>query len=127
MRISVLASFVVVLTLFIFATQVPVDITPEKVSAAVSEAISQSEVPVDEEIVEQAVKNSITILEKGQRTRLKYLAAAYIVIWLVFMLYVLRLGQQQQALDKRLAQLEQTSEREDEKNENVPFHITTDA
>ncbi|MDE0397034.1 MAG: CcmD family protein [Candidatus Poribacteria bacterium] len=109
MKISVLASFVVVLALFIFATQVPVDITPEKVSAAVSEATSQSEVPVDEEVVEQAVKNSITILEKGQRTRLKYLAAAYIVIWLVFMLYVLRLGQQQQQLDKRLAQLEQTS------------------
>ena len=113
MKILVLASFVVVLTLFIFATQVPVDITPEKVSAAVSEAVSQSEVPVDEEIVEQAVKNSITILEKGQRTRLKYLAAAYIVIWLVFMLYVLRLEQQQQALDKRLAQLEHTSEGEE--------------
>ena len=124
MKILVLASFVVVLALFIFATQVPVDITPEKVSAAVSEAISQSEVPVDEEVVEQAVKNSITILEKGQRTRLKYLAAAYIVIWLVFMLYVLRLGQQQQALDQRLAQLEQTSE--EQKNENVPFQITTD-
>ena len=124
MKIAVLASFVVVLALFIFATQVPVDITPEKVSGAVSEAISQSEVPVDEEVVEQAVKNSITILEKGQRTRLKYLAAAYIVIWLVFMLYVLRLGQQQQALDQRLAQLEQTSE--EQKNENVPFQITTD-
>ena len=110
MKISVLASFVVIIALFIFATQVPVDITPEKVSAAVSDAISQSEVPVDEEVVEQAVKNAITILEKGQRTRLKYLAAAYIVIWLVFMLYVLRLGQQQQTLDKRLAQLEQTSE-----------------
>ena len=115
MKIAVLASFVVVLALFIFATQVPVDITPDKVSSAVSEAISQSEVPVDEEVVGQAVRNSITILEKGQRTRLKYLAAAYIVIWLVFMLYVLRLGQQQQILDKRLAQLERTSEGEDEK------------
>lgn len=113
MRIIVVASFIVVLALFIFATQVPVDITPDKVSSAVSEAISQSEVPVDEEVVEQAVKNAITILEKGQRTRLKYLAAAYIVIWLVFMLYVLRLGQQQQALDKRLTQLEQTSESEE--------------
>ena len=113
MKIAVLASFVVVLALFVFATQVPVDITSEKVSAAVSEAISQSEIPVDEEVVEQAVKNSITILEKGQRTRLKYLAAAYIVIWLVFMLYVLRLGQQQQQLDQRLAQLEQTSEPEE--------------
>ena len=115
MKISVLASFVVIIALFIFATQVPVDITPDKVSSAVSEASSQSEVPVDEEVVEQAVKSAITILEKGQRTRLKYLAAAYIVIWLVFMLYVLRLGQQQQTLDKRLAQLERTSEGEDEK------------
>ena len=42
MRIWVLASFVVVLALFLFATQVPVNITPEKVSAAVSEAISKS-------------------------------------------------------------------------------------
>ena len=112
MRIWVIASFLVVLGLFIFATQVPIDITPDKVSGAVSEAISLSEVPVDEEVVEQAVKNALTILENGQRTRLKYLAAAYIVIWLVFMLYVLRLGQQQQTLDRRLAQLEQTSEGE---------------
>ena len=115
MRIWVLASFLVVLGLFVFATQVPVDITPAKVSGAVADALSKSEVPVDEEVVAQAVINSMTILEKGQRTRLKYLAAAYIVIWLVFMLYVLRLGQQQQALDKRLAQLEQTSEGEGEK------------
>ena len=113
MRIVVVASFLVVLAVFIFATQVPVDITADKVSSAVSEAISNSEVPVDEEVVTQVVKDSITILEKGQRTRLKYLAAAYIVIWLVFMLYVLRLGQQQQALDQRLAQLEQTSETEE--------------
>ena len=110
MRIIVVASFVVVLALFIFATQVPVDITPDKVSAAVSEAVSKSEVPVDAEVVEQVVLNSIAVLEKGQSTRLKYLACAYLVIWLVFMLYVLRLGQQQQALDKRLAQLEQTPE-----------------
>lgn len=113
MRILVLVSFVIVLGLFLFATQVPVDITPEKVSAAVSEAVSKSEVPVDEEVVEQVVLNSIAVLEKGQSTRLKYLASAYLVIWLVFMLYVLRLGQRQQALDKRLAQLEQTPEAEE--------------
>ena len=113
MKILVLASFVIVLGLFLFVTQVPVDITPEKVSAAVSEAVSKSEVPVDEEVVEQVVLSSIEVLEKGQSTRLKYLASAYLVIWLVFMLYVLRLGQQQQALDKRLAQLEQTPEAEE--------------
>lgn len=113
MKIWVLASFVIVLGLFLFLTQVPVNITPEKVSAAVSEAVSKSEVPVDEDIVEQVVLSSIEVLEKGQSTRLKYLVSAYLVIWLVFMLYVLRLGQQQQALDKRLAQLEQTPEAEE--------------
>ena len=113
MRILVFVSFVIVLGLFLFATQVPVDITPEKVSAAVSEAVSKSEVPVDEEVVEQVVLDSIAVLEKGQSTRLKYLVSAYLVIWLVFMLYVLRLGQQQQALDKRIAQLEQTPESEE--------------
>ena len=113
MKILVLASFVIVLGLFLFVTQVPVDITPGKVSAAVSEAVSKSEVPVDEEVVEQVVLSSIEVLEKGQSTRLKYLASAYLVIWLVFMLYVLRLGQQQQALDKRLAQLEQTPKAEE--------------
>ena len=112
MKILVLASFVIVLGLFLFVTQVPVDITPEKVSAAVSEAVSKSEVPVDEDIVKQVVLNSVSILQKGQSTRLKYLASAYLVIWLVFMLYVLRLGQRQQELDKRLAQLEHTPEAE---------------
>ncbi len=110
MKILVLASFVIVLGLFLFVNQVPVDITSDKVSAAVSEAVSKSEVPVDEDIVEQVVLSSIETLEKGQSTRLKYLASAYLVIWLVFMLYVLRLGKQQQTLDKRLAQLEQTPE-----------------
>ena len=113
MRNFVLASFVVVLGLFLFATQVPVSTTPDKVAEAVAEAISESEIPVDEEIVEQAVLRSIEKLDAGQRRRLTYLFAAYIVIWLVFMLYVLRLEQQQQQLDQRLAQLEQTSNSED--------------
>ena len=113
MKILVLASFVIVLGLFLFVNQVPVDITPDRVSAAVSEAVSKSEVPVDEDIVEQVVLSSIEVLEKGQSTRLKYLASAYLVIWLVFMLYVLRLGKQQQQLDQRLAQLEQTSNDEE--------------
>lgn len=107
MKIAVLVSFLAILGLYIFATQVPVSITPDKVAAAVSDAISKSEVPVDEEIVEQAVKDSLMILEEGQRTRLTYLFAAYIVIWLVFMLYVIHLERQQRELDKRLAQLEQ--------------------
>ena len=98
-----------VLGLFFFATQVPITLTSDEISKAVSEA--SSEFPAaDEELLERALELSVAKLEKGQSTRLKYLAAAYFVIWLVFMLYVLRSGQQQQVLDKRLAQLEQTSD-----------------
>ena len=106
MRIVVSASFIVVLGLYLFATQIPVSITPGKVDAAVSDAVLESELPVDGDIVEQVVLRSLEILDAGQRTRLTYLFAAYIVIWLIFMLYVLRLEQQQRLLDQRLAQLE---------------------
>ena len=111
MNIIVVISFLVVLGLFLFATQVPITLTDDEVAEAVSEA--RSEFPVDEEVLERAVKLSVEKLEKRQSTRLKYLAAAYFVIWLVFILYLLLLGQQQQALDQRLAQLEQTSETEE--------------
>ena len=63
----------------------------------------------DEDTVRAAVTLSIGELETKQRKRLKYLVSAYLVIWLVFMLYLVRLGRQQQALDQRLAQLEQES------------------
>ena len=119
MKIVILASFLVILGVFLFSTQIPIGIITEKggitapfkdeVSEAVSEAISVSEVPLDKEVVARAVALSIKILDDGQRTRLTYLFAAYIVIWLVFILYVFRLEQAQQALDKRLAQLEPTS------------------
>ena len=65
---------------------------------------------MDEELLEQAVQLSVAKLEHGQSTRLKYLASAYLVIWLVFVLYVLQLERQQQTLDKRLAQLEEDSD-----------------
>lgn len=106
MKTIVVISFLVVLGLFLFATQVPITLTDDEVAKVVSEA--SSEFPVDEEVLERAVKSSVAKLEKGQSTRLKYLAAAYFVIWLVFILYLLRLGQQQRELDKRLSQLEQT-------------------
>lgn len=112
MKIIVVVSFLVVLGLFLFATQVPITLTDDEVAKAVSEA--RSEFPVDEEVLERAVKSSVEKLEKGQSTRLKYLAAAYFVIWLVFMLYLLRLGQQQRELDKRLSQLEQTPDDEEQ-------------
>ncbi len=109
MKIAVLVSFLAVLIIFFFVAQVPITLTPNEVAKAVSEATSESGVAVDEEVLEQAVQLSVAKLEKGQRTRLKYLASAYLIIWLVFILYVLYLERQQQELDKRLAQLEQAS------------------
>ena len=110
MKIAVLVSFLMVLGVFIFATQVPITLTEDEVAKAIGEASSESASPVDEDILAQAVQLSVAKLEKAQSTRLKYLASAYLVIWLVFILYVLHLERQQQALDKRLAQLEQDSE-----------------
>ena len=107
MKIAVLVSFLVVLVVFFFVAQVPVTLTSNEVDKAISEATAESGVSVDEDIVAQVVQLSVSKLEKGQSTRLKYLAAAYLVIWLVFVLYVLQLERQQQDLDKRLAQLEQ--------------------
>lgn len=110
MKIAVLANFLVILGVFIFATQVPVSLTEDEVAKAVEAANSESGSLVDEEVLAQAVQLSVAKLEKAQSTRLKYLASAYFVIWLVFILYILHLERQQQELDKRLAQLEQESD-----------------
>lgn len=110
MKIAILVSFLAVLIIFFFVAQVPITLTSDEVAKAVSEAVSESGVSVDEEVLERAVQLSVAKLENGQRTRLKYLASAYLVIWLVFILYVLYLERQQQELDKRLTQLEQASE-----------------
>ena len=111
MRIVIIVSFLIVVGLVFLVIQVPT-LDQKKVDAAIKEAVSESEVTVeDENTVRQAVTLSVEKLENAQRTRLKYLVSAYLVIWLVFMLYLLRLGRQQQALDQRLAQLEhQTSD-----------------
>ncbi len=107
MRIVILLSFLIVFSLLFLTIQVPT-LDREKVEVVIKEAISESQVTAeDEDIVKQAVTLSIEKLESAQRTRLKYLVSAYLIIWLVFMLYLLRLGKQQQALDQRLAQLEQ--------------------
>lgn len=107
MRIVIIVSFLIVVGLVFLAIQVPT-LDQKKVDAAIKEAVSESEVTVeDENTVRQAVTLSIEKLESAQRKRLKYLVSAYLVIWLVFMLYLLRLGRQQQALDQRLTQLEQ--------------------
>ena len=110
MKIAVLVSFLAVLGLFIFATQVPITLTEDEVAKAVGEASSESESLVDEDILAEAVQLSVAKLEEAQSTRLKYLVSAYLVIWLVFILYILHLERRQQELDKRLAQLEQESE-----------------
>ncbi len=124
MKIAVFVSFLAVLIIFFFLAQVPITLTADEVAKAVSEATSEFGGAVDEALLEQAMQLSVAKLEKGQRTRLKYLASAYLVIWLVFILYVLYLERQQHELDKRLAQLEQASE---VSHENVPFQDTTDA
>ena len=110
MKIAVLVSFLAVLIVFFFVAQIPITLTSDEVDKAVSEATAASGGMVDEALLTQAVQLSVEKLEKGQRTRLKYLASAYLVIWLVFILYVLQLERQQQELDKRLAQLEQESD-----------------
>ncbi|MCE2401306.1 CcmD family protein [Candidatus Poribacteria bacterium] len=109
MRIVIIVSFLIVVGLVFLAIQVPT-LDQKKIDAATKEAISESQVTVgDEDTVRAAVTLSIGELETKQRKRLKYLVSAYLVIWLVFMLYLVRLGRQQQALDQRLAQLEQES------------------
>lgn len=110
MKIAVLVSFLAVLGLFIFATQVPITLTEDEVAKAVGEATSESESLVDEDLLAEAVQLSVAKLEEAQSTRLKYLVSAYLVIWLVFILYILHLERRQQELDKRLAQLERESE-----------------
>lgn len=114
MKIFIIVCGLIVLTLFIFAARVPVSLTSDEVSRSVTDAISESNLSVDEDIVEKAVLQSVEKLEKRQSSRLKYLASAYIVVWLVFMLYTIRVALQQQKLDQRLSQLEQDTEATEE-------------
>ena len=109
-KIVIIIGFLIVLGFFCFATRVPVSLTADEVSEAVSNVVSKSEVAVDEDLAEQLALQLVEELENEQSKRLKYLASAYLVIWLVFMLYLLRLGKQQQTLDQRLSQLEQDTE-----------------
>jgi CcmD family protein len=108
-KIVIIISFLIVLGFFFFVT-LPVSLTEDEVSEAVSNVVSKSKVAVDEDLAEQLALQLVEELENEQSKRLKYLASAYLVIWLVFMLYLLRLGKQQQTLDQRLSQLEQDTE-----------------
>ena len=115
MRIVIVLSCLIVIVLLFLAIQVPI-INIAKVDEAINDIKSISQVNIaDEETLKKTVNLIVEELESDQRTRLKYLVSAYLVIWLVFMLYLLRLGRQQQALNQRLAQLEQdTSDSQDE-------------
>ncbi len=107
MRIVIVLSCIIVLIFLFMTIQVPT-IDVEIIENVINNVLSISEDKVENEA---ALKKTVILivkqLETDQQTRLKYLVAAYIVIWLVFMLYLVRLGKQQQVLDQRLAQLEQ--------------------
>lgn len=117
MRIIIIITFIGIFGLFLIA-QIPVTLTSNEVDAAVSDAIAQVEnaaedagkakPQIDEDEVTKTVELAVEQLESKQKRRLKFLFAAYLVIWLAIMLYVLRLGRQQSKLEQRLSQLEQT-------------------
>lgn len=114
MRITIIVSSVIVLGLLFATIQVPT-LDQDTVNQDIDEAISEINVdPEDKDIVEKAVFLTVEKLETGQRRRLKFLVSAYLVIWLVFMLYLLRLGKQQQTLEQRISQLEEDTSIENE-------------
>ncbi|RKU30792.1 hypothetical protein C6497_03700 [Candidatus Poribacteria bacterium] len=115
-RITIIVSFVIVLGLVVSAIQVPT-VDQAKVNEAIEQTISQINVtPEYRNTLEKAVFTTVKTLEKNQRKRLRFLVSAYLVIWLVFMLYLLRLGKQQQTLDQRISQLEEETPVESEES-----------
>ncbi len=97
--------FLIFFGLFLWG-QVPITITQDEVSAAVDDAIAETQSQIDETEVGAVVSRSIEKLEERQKRRLKFLVSAYFMIWLVFILYVLRIGRAQSRLRQRLEQLE---------------------
>lgn len=103
--ITVLIGFALFLGLFIFS-QIPVAITQDEVSIAVSDAIAETNAQVDEMEIEQLViQKVVEKLEDRQKRRLKFLVSAYFIVWLIFGLYALHLAKMQNQLHKRLEQL----------------------
>ena len=103
--ITVLIVFVLFVGLFML-NQIPVAITQDEISTAVSDAIAETNAQVDEMAVEQLVtQKAVEKLEARQKKRLKFLVAAYFIIWLIFSLYVLHLAELQSQLRKQLEQL----------------------
>ena len=103
--ITVLIVFGLFFGLFMFS-QIPVAITQDQVSTAVSDAIAETNAQVDEMEIEQLVtQKAVEKLEDRQKRRLKFLVSAYFIVWLIFGLYVLHLAKMQNQLHKRLEQL----------------------
>ena len=103
--IIVLIIFAIFFGLFTFL-KVPVAITQDEVLVAVGDAIAETNLAVDKAEVQKVVEKSIEKLEARQSKRLRYLVSAYFVIWLIFILYALRLSHTQSQLRKRLDQLQ---------------------
>jgi CcmD family protein len=103
--ITVLIIFGLFFGLFLLS-QIPVAITQDEVSTAVSDAIAETNAQVDEMEIEQLViQKTEEKLKAGQKRRLKFLVSAYFIIWLIFSLYALHLAKMQNQLGKRLEQL----------------------
>ena len=103
--ITVLVIFALVFGLFILG-QIPVAITQDEVSIAVSDAIAETNAQVDEMEIEQLViQKAVEKLEARQKKRLRFLVSAYFIVWLIFSLYALHLAKTQNQLHKRLEQL----------------------
>ena len=103
--ITALIGFALLFGLFIFS-QIPVAITQDEVSTAVSDAIAETNAQVDEMEIEQLVtQKAVEKLEVRQKRRLKFLVSAYFIIWLIFSLYALHLAKTQNQLHKQLEQL----------------------
>ena len=103
--IAVLIGFTLFFGLFMFS-QIPVAITQDEVSIAVSDAIAETNAQVDEMEIEQIViQKVVETLEDRQKRRLKFLVSAYFIVWLIFGLYALHLAKMQNQLHNRLEQL----------------------
>ena len=103
--ITVLIVFGLFFGLFLFS-QIPVAITQDEISIAVSDAIAETNAQVDEMEIEQLVtQKAVEKLEVRQKKRLQFLVSAYFIIWLIFSLYALHLAKMQNQLHKRIEQL----------------------
>jgi CcmD family protein len=111
--ITVLIIFGLFFGLFLLS-QIPVAITQDEVSTAVSDAIAETNAQVDEMEIEQLViQKTEEKLKAGQKRRLKFLVSAYFIIWLIFSLYALHLAKMQNQLRKRLEQLHSDLQRQE--------------